>query len=103
MPGRETYNLLLHLADWNCTLSLLQVFMASSLTNTGTTLPCHVFIYNKFIKVLKELRVVRFVYVLHVRINIYVIGSLSFFDKTYVKCPFILTFSLTSTTTLSKN
>jgi hypothetical protein len=74
--------------------------MASSLTNTGTTLPCHVFIYNKLIQILKELRVVRFVYVLHAHINIYIIGTLiSFFDKSYIKCPFILTFSLLSTTT----
>ena len=42
----------------------------------------------------------RFVYVLYFRINIYIIGSLSFFDKSYMKCPFILTFSLISTTTL---
>jgi len=44
----------------------------------------------------------RFVYVLHVRINIYIIGSLSFFDKSYMKCPCILTFSLISTTTFEE-
>lgn len=36
----------------------------------------------------------------NVRINIYIIGTLSFFNKSYMKFPFILTFCLISTTPL---